>query len=47
MFQIPKTIENTRLTDETRVEPNDMEIIGDEKDDEFCEYYSNEKVHHT
>ena len=41
--QIPRTIENTRIADETAVLPNDVEILGDEADDEFAEYYRNEK----
>jgi ribosome production factor 1 len=43
-LQIPRTIENTRLSDETTVQPEDEEVFGDEKDDEFALYYSNEKV---
>lgn len=42
--QVPRTIENTRLSDETTVQPDDTEVFGDEKDDEFAPYYSNEKV---
>lgn len=41
--QVPKTIENTREKDETMVKSNDDEVIGDEKDDEFAQYYSNEE----
>jgi len=41
--QIPHTIENTRLADETMVRPDDEEVMGDEKDDEFASYFSNEK----
>lgn len=40
--QIPRTIENTRELDETVVQPDDVEVIGDEKDDEFSKYFSNE-----
>jgi ribosome production factor 1 len=40
--QIPRTIENTRVIDETIVLANDEEVIGDERDDEFAAYYSNE-----
>lgn len=40
--QVPRTIENTRLEDETAVKQDDEEVVGDEKDDEFCEYFSNE-----
>lgn len=43
-LQIPRTIENTRIADETTVRPDDAEVFGDEKDDEFATYYSNEKV---
>lgn len=41
--QIPRTIENTREADLTTVQPNDEEIIGDEKDDEFAAYFSNDR----
>lgn len=41
--QIPKTLENMRELDETTVRPDDTEVFGDEKDDEFAAYYSNEK----
>lgn len=41
--QIPKTIENMRKGDDTLVKADDLEVVGDEKDDEFAEYYSNEK----
>jgi len=44
--QIPRTLENTREIDETFVRPDDEEVYGDEKDDEFAVYFSNEKVHH-
>jgi len=40
--QIPKTIENCRELDETLVQPDDEEIAGDEKDDEFAKYFTNE-----
>jgi ribosome production factor 1 len=40
--QIPKTIENMRKADETMVRADDVEVLGDEKDDEFAAYYSNE-----
>mmetsp|Transcript_73404 Transcript_73404/g.144058 ORF Transcript_73404/g.144058 Transcript_73404/m.144058 type:complete len:303 (-) Transcript_73404:128-1036(-) len=40
--QIPKTIENTREVDETLVQPDDDEVAGDEQDDEFAKYFSNE-----
>jgi ribosome production factor 1 len=41
--QVPNTLENMRLIDETTVRADDEEIVGDEKDDEFAPYYSNEK----
>jgi len=41
--QIPKTIENTRTADETIVKADDDEVAGDEKDDEFAPYFSNDK----
>jgi ribosome production factor 1 len=40
--QVPRTIENTREVDETVVQPDDEEVAGDEKDDEFAKYFSNE-----
>jgi ribosome production factor 1 len=40
--QIPKTIENTRALDETTVQEGDMEVAGDERDDEFANFFSNE-----
>ena len=40
--QIPRTIENTRELDETIVQPDDVEVVGDEKDDEFSKYFSSE-----
>lgn len=40
--QIPKTIENTREVDDTLVQPDDEEVAGDEADDEFAKYFSNE-----
>ena len=41
--QMPKTIDNMRKRDETLVQADDLEVLGDEKDDEFAAYYSNEK----
>lgn len=41
--QIPTTIENTRNFDATFVKDDDLEIVGDEKDDEFSSYFTNEK----
>jgi len=40
-------VENTRVYDETTVKPDDDEVFGDEKDDEFAKYYTNEKVMST
>jgi len=40
---IPKTQENTRVADETMVDKEDPEVIGDEKDDEFSCYHNGEK----
>jgi len=40
--QIPRTIENTREIDETSVAIDDDEVLGDEKDDEFVKFFSNE-----
>ena len=41
--QVPKTIESMRKGDETLVQAGDEEVLGDEKDDEFASYFSNEK----
>eukprot|EP01042_Synura_sphagnicola_P030871 gene30871-39760_t len=41
--KIPTTIENTRNFDATFVKDDDLEIVGDEKDDEFSSYFTNEK----
>lgn len=30
------------IIDETLIQPDDEEILGDEKDDEFAKYFSNE-----
>ena len=40
--QIPRTIENTREEEETMVKADDSEVLGDEADDEFAKYFSNE-----
>lgn len=42
-IQIPDTIENTRIKDDTYIQSEDDEINGDELDDEFAPYYKNEK----
>jgi hypothetical protein len=44
IYQIPKTIENTRIADDSTVQPGDEEVIGDERDDEFAPYYNQGKV---
>jgi ribosome production factor 1 len=31
-----------RIHDDTTVSPDDAEVLGDEKDDEFAKYYANE-----
>ncbi len=43
---VPRTIENTRVYDDSKINPDDLEVIGDEKDDEFSKYFSNEKVYY-
>ena len=42
--QVPRTIENTRTADETTVKEDDAEVFNDEKDDEFAEYFNNDKA---
>mmetsp|Transcript_22679 Transcript_22679/g.38004 ORF Transcript_22679/g.38004 Transcript_22679/m.38004 type:complete len:304 (+) Transcript_22679:83-994(+) len=42
--QEPKTIDNSREVDETMIQPDDEEIAGDEKDDEFAKYFSNDET---
>lgn len=36
---VPRTIENTRILDETVVLPDDEEVVQDEKTDEFASYF--------
>jgi ribosome production factor 1 len=36
----PKTLDNTREIEPTRVQPNDDEVLGDEANDEFAEYFA-------
>ena len=43
MIIINRTIENTRIYDDSTVKSDDIEVLGDEKDDEFALYYNNEK----
>ncbi|KAK3285637.1 Ribosome production factor 1 [Cymbomonas tetramitiformis] len=38
--QIPRTIENTREKDVTMVEPGDEEVLADEAQDEFADYFN-------
>eukprot|EP01035_Chromulina_nebulosa_P027184 gene27184-35704_t len=40
--QVPRTIENTRIHDETTVKADDVEVFEEEKCDEFSKYFSNE-----
>lgn len=42
--QVQKTLENTRVKDETWVEPDDEEVLQDAMNDEYAEYFSGEKV---
>jgi transposase len=42
--QIPHTLENQRVKDDTMVEKDDAEVLGDEKDDEFSAFFNNDKV---
>jgi ribosome production factor 1 len=42
-MQTPKTIDNMREMDDTVVAPDDEEVLRDEADDEFAEYYDNTK----
>jgi len=37
--QIPRTLDNTREFDETIVQPNDEEVLEDERTDEFADYF--------
>jgi len=38
--QIPRTIENTRVYDETMVDPDDEEVAADEANDEIAPYFN-------
>ncbi|XP_070563358.1 ribosome production factor 1-like [Ptychodera flava] len=40
--KIPKTIENTRVYDETMVDPQDQEVLYDEANDEIAPYFNRE-----
>jgi ribosome production factor 1 len=37
---IPRTIENTRLTDDATIEVGDVEVAEDEASDEFARYFA-------
>ena len=39
--EVPRTIENTRVLDETVVSPDDRETLKDEVNDEFSTYFDN------
>jgi ribosome production factor 1 len=41
--QTPRTLDNTREREETTVTPEDAEVMADEMDDEFAQYFSDEK----
>jgi len=41
--KIPRTLDNTRELDETIVKQDDEEVFGDEAEDEFVAYFSNQK----
>lgn len=38
--QVPRTLENTREVEETMVKDDDLEVMADEAEDEFAEYFS-------
>lgn len=40
--QTPRTIENTREAEVSMIQPDDEEVIGDEAEDEFAPYFSDE-----
>ncbi|KAJ7358765.1 Ribosome production factor 1 [Desmophyllum pertusum] len=42
--QVPRTIDNTRVADETIVEPHDDEVINDEENDELATYFKCEVI---
>ena len=37
--EVPKTLENTRVAEETTVDPEDLETLQDEKTDEMASYF--------
>ncbi len=45
--QIPATLENTRVPDDTIVRMVDTEVLQDEATDEFHEYFTKGKVGNT
>ncbi|XP_062510067.1 ribosome production factor 1-like [Corticium candelabrum] len=42
--QIPKTIENMRVPDETIVDPDDDEVLEDERTDEMAAYFDRKQI---
>jgi len=38
--QTPRTLDNAREVEPTMVQPNDLEVMGDEATDEFADYFS-------
>jgi len=42
--QVPRTLENTREVDETIVQPDDLEVVADEAEDEFQPYFSGKET---
>ncbi|KAK7485282.1 hypothetical protein BaRGS_00023533 [Batillaria attramentaria] len=42
--EVPKTLENMRVYDETMVNPADEEVMADEDSDEFASYFSGGRV---
>ncbi|KAK6179255.1 hypothetical protein SNE40_011658 [Patella caerulea] len=42
--QVPKTLENMRIKDETMVTPDDEEVIRDESQDEMASYFNREST---
>lgn len=40
---VVKTIENTRAHDDSFCKVDDPEVVGDEKDDEFANYFNSDK----
>ncbi|PVD23074.1 hypothetical protein C0Q70_16336 [Pomacea canaliculata] len=42
--QVPKTLENMRVFDETMVDPEDEEVAADEEQDELSSYFHRDTV---